>query len=59
MTSKSVESVEIGAHLIENGIRVVEVGIDGPLQVLVMSLIRHQSDFDTPIPIQDKPGDTV
>ena len=41
------KSVETGAHLIENGIRVVEVGIDGPLQVLVMSLLPHQSDFDS------------
>ena len=47
LTSKSVEFVETGAHLIENGIGVVEVGIDGPLQVLVMSLLPHQSDFDS------------
>ena len=49
-TSKSVESVETGAHLIENGIRVVEVGIDGPLQVFIMSLVPHQSNFDFKTP---------
>ena len=38
---KSVESVETGAHLIENGIGVVEVGINGPLQVFIMSLFPH------------------
>ena len=50
LTSKSVESVETGAHLIENGIRVVKVSIDGPLQVFVMSLLPHQSDCDSKTP---------
>lgn len=46
-TSVSIEYLDTGAHLIENGIRVVEVGIDGPLQVFVMSLGPHQSSFDS------------
>ena len=50
LSSTSVESVETGAHLIENGVGVVEVGIDGPLQVLVMSLLPHQSDFNSRSP---------
>ena len=41
LTSVSIESLETGAHLIENGIRVIKVGIDGPLQVFVMSLGPH------------------
>lgn len=30
------------AHLIENSTRVVEIGIDGPLEIFVVSLCPHQ-----------------
>lgn len=33
------------AHLIENSMRVVKVGIDGPREILVVSLCSHQPDI--------------
>ena len=44
---QAARSVEMRAHLVENGIGVVEVGIDGPLQIFVMGLCWHQSSNDS------------
>ena len=38
--------IKMGAYLIENSTRVVKVGIDGPLQLFVMSLCSHQPSFE-------------
>lgn len=37
----------MGVYLIKDGTRVVKVGIDGPLQIFVMSLCPHQTDTDS------------
>lgn len=39
--------LKTGAYLIENSTRVVEVGIDGPLQLFVVSLCSHQPRFES------------
>lgn len=37
--------LKTGAYLVENSSRVVEVGIDGPLQLFIVSLCSHQPRF--------------
>ena len=39
--------VSMGVYLIKDSTRVVEVGIDGPLQIFVMSLCPHQTDTES------------
>lgn len=44
---KALTYVSMRVYLIKDSTRVVKVGIDGPLQIFVMSLCQHQTDTDS------------